>query len=65
MEVMGRRFTGCIVIAITHRLHTIRQYDRIVVLNQGLMVVPCKTPDELLARPSSYFQKVWDKQSSS
>jgi ABC-type multidrug transport system fused ATPase/permease subunit len=62
IEVMRRRLIDCTVIAIAHRLHTIRQFDRIVVLDQGRMV-ECGTPEELLRQPSSYFRRVWDNQS--
>ncbi|HVX92085.1 MAG TPA: ATP-binding cassette domain-containing protein, partial [Xanthobacteraceae bacterium] len=41
------------VIAIAHRLSTLRSFDRIVVLHRG-RVIQDGTPDELAARPGPY-----------
>ncbi|KAF7595475.1 hypothetical protein BBP40_005811 [Aspergillus hancockii] len=62
MEVMRQRLADCTVIAVAHRLQTIRNFDRIVVLDQGCLV-ECGTPDELLEQPGSYFRRVWHSQS--
>ena len=44
------------VVIIAHRLSTIEHSDRLFVLNNG-KIVEEGTPDELLARPSSYFSR--------
>ena len=40
-------FSACTVLTIAHRLNTVRQYDKIMVLEQG-QLVECDTPDNLL-----------------
>ena len=45
--------TGRTVIAIAHRLSTLRNFDRIVVMAQG-RVIDDGTPDELANRPGPY-----------
>lgn len=47
------------VIAIAHRLSTLRNMDRIVVLDQGEIIEEGKH-DELLAKPNSFYKKLWD-----
>ena len=49
------------VIAIAHRLSTIRHMDRIVVMEEG-MVIEDGTFDELVGNEHSYFKKLWDSQ---
>ena len=44
---------GRTVIAITHRLSTVRQFDRILVMRSGQLVQD-GTPEELAARPGPY-----------
>jgi ABC-type multidrug transport system fused ATPase/permease subunit len=41
------------IIAIAHRLETILDFDRIVVLHKGELV-ECDSPSNLLARPSAF-----------
>ena len=41
-------FNSCTVLTIAHRLNTVMQYDKIVVLDQG-QLLECDTPDNLLA----------------
>ena len=40
-------FSACTVLTIAHRLNTVMQYDKIMVMDQG-KVVECDTPDNLL-----------------
>ena len=51
------------VIAIAHRLSTLRAMDRIVVLEAGRLVED-GSPQELLARENSIFKDMWEHQKS-
>lgn len=46
------------VIAIAHRLSTLKHMDRIIVLNKG-MIVEEGTHDELLANTDSLYKRLW------
>ena len=52
-EALGRLMPGRTVIAIAHRLSTVRHFDRIVVL-QGGRIVQDGAPDHLLRREGFY-----------
>ena len=54
-------FAGKTVIAIAHRLSTLRAMDRIVVLDEG-RVVEDGNPQALLARRDSIFKDMWERQ---
>jgi len=56
-EALGRLMRGRTVIAIAHRLSTVRRFDRIVVLQLG-KVVQDGPPDLLLRRDGPYRQLV-------
>ncbi|KAJ3531278.1 hypothetical protein NM208_g8949 [Fusarium decemcellulare] len=60
MSLVKNRFVHKTVLAIAHHLHTIRNFDMIVVLDQGC-VVETGSPDELLSR-DSVFRDLWSKQ---
>jgi len=47
-------FADCTVITVAHRLHTVANYDKIVVMKAG-RVVEFDTPAELLRRSDSLF----------
>lgn len=49
------------VIAVAHRLSTIRHMDRIIVMNAG-KIIEDGTFDELIAFENGYFKKLWDTQ---
>ncbi|CAN7993271.1 unnamed protein product [Ixodes pacificus] len=53
-QTIRKEFTGCTVLTIAHRLNTIMDYDRILVLEQG-HVAEFDTPSNLLANESSIF----------
>jgi ATP-binding cassette subfamily B protein len=50
---LDRLMRGRTVIAIAHRLSTLRSFDRIIVMDQG-HIVDDGSPDELAARPGPY-----------
>lgn len=54
-EALVRLAAGRTVIAVAHRLSTLRAFDRIVVLERGL-IIEDGSPAELLQRPSVYSQ---------
>jgi ABC-type multidrug transport system fused ATPase/permease subunit len=50
----------CTVITIAHRLHTIIDYDRILVLDAGA-VAEFGPPQTLLATEGSHFRRLWEQ----
>ena len=56
-DALGRLMRGRTVIAIAHRLSTVRNFDRIVVLELG-KVVQDGAPDALLRREGVYRRLV-------
>jgi ATP-binding cassette, subfamily B, bacterial len=56
-EALGRLMRGRTVIAIAHRLSTVRNFDRIVVLQSG-SVIQDGPPDTLVRRDGLYRQLV-------
>lgn len=56
-EALGRLMQGRTVIAITHRLSTLRNFDRIIVLNAG-RVIEDGPPGLLMKRKGSYYELV-------
>lgn len=50
-------FDSCTVITIAHRLNTIMDYDRALVMDGG-RAVEFAPPHELLENPNSYFAKM-------
>lgn len=49
------------VIAIAHRLSTLKRMDRIVIIEGGIMVED-GSPDELLKKTYGIFKNIWDHQ---
>jgi ABC-type multidrug transport system fused ATPase/permease subunit len=49
------------VIAIAHRLSTLKKMDRIIVIENGMVVEDGK-PDELLKKKHGVFKNLWDHQ---
>lgn len=60
-ESFERLMEGKTVIAISHKLHTLKNMDRIVVLKHGNIVEEGKH-DELINKESGAYKKLWDKQ---
>ena len=50
---LDRLMAGRTVIAIAHRLSTLKSFDRIIVMDQG-RIIEDGAPDELAARPGPY-----------
>ena len=59
MEVIEREFAGCTVIAVAHRLGSIRGYDRIAVFENG-RIVEVGAPGELLVVDRGKFRELWE-----
>jgi ATP-binding cassette subfamily B protein len=49
------------VIAVAHRLSTLKNMDRIIVLDKG-KIIEEGTHEQLISRPDSYYKKLWDLQ---
>ncbi|HEU0081875.1 MAG TPA: ABC transporter ATP-binding protein [Bradyrhizobium sp.] len=56
-EALGRLMRGRTVIAIAHRLATLRNFDRVVLLKAG-RIVEDGPPDRLMQRPGPYRELV-------
>jgi ATP-binding cassette, subfamily B, bacterial len=56
-EALGRLMQGRTVIAIAHRLSTLRNFDRIIVLQSG-QVVEDGSPNWLMKRKGAYYKLV-------
>ena len=56
-ETIRREFKGCTIVTIAHRLNTIIDYDRILVMDKG-MVAEFDSPQELLANTNSLFHSM-------
>jgi ATP-binding cassette subfamily C (CFTR/MRP) protein 1 len=58
-KIISEHFTDCTIIAVAHRLQTIRNFDRIVVFENG-RIIEYGEPDALLADEGSKFKALWD-----
>ena len=58
-RTMRTEFKDRTILAIAHRLHTIIDYDKVLVLDKGL-VAEFGTPKELLATPKGIFTSMVD-----
>ncbi|KAK9443505.1 ABC transporter [Metarhizium brunneum] len=57
-RVLRQELDGRTLIAVAHKLHTVTDFDRIVLINKG-KVVESGNPRELLANPTSAFYKLY------
>ncbi len=62
MEMISYFFilADCTVLTIAHRLNTIIDSDRILVLGDG-QVLEMDTPENLLNNPDGVFSKLWNQ----
>ncbi|KAJ2781719.1 hypothetical protein GGI15_003138 [Coemansia interrupta] len=56
-DVIRREFEECTVLTIAHRLNTVMDSDRIIVMDQG-QVVEFDTPQNLLLNSASHFSQL-------
>lgn len=59
-QVIREHFLHCTIIAVAHRLNTIEDSDRVVVLSQG-RIVEVGEPAMLLNTPGSRFKELYEK----
>lgn len=59
-QVIREHFHNCTIIAVAHRLHTIDDSDRVVVLSHG-RIAELDDPTVLLNTPGSRFKELYDK----
>jgi len=60
-DALLRLMKGKTVIAIAHRLSTVMHMDRLIVIEQGTVVLS-GTHDELLSHESNLYKKLWEIQ---
>jgi ATP-binding cassette subfamily B protein len=60
-DALARLVKGRTVIAIAHRLSSLDNYDRIVVLERG-RIIEDGPPRELMRRPNSAFNRLYERQ---
>lgn len=58
-RVIRESFAGCTLVAVAHRLQTIVDFDRVVVMRAG-RVVEQGAPRELLGKADGWFRRLWD-----
>ncbi|KAL5010770.1 hypothetical protein ScPMuIL_013075 [Solemya velum] len=56
-KTIRTEFKGCTVLTIAHRLNTVMDYDRVLVLDQGT-IKEFDTPETLLKDTKSLFYKM-------
>ena len=56
-EVIRNMFSGCTVLTVAHRLNTIIDYDKVLVLDRG-RVVEFDKPEALLGKSNGYFTEM-------
>lgn len=57
MSLLRTEFRGWTIISVAHRLKSIWDFDKVVVMDQG-RVVECESPRNLLAYPTSAFARL-------
>lgn len=60
-ESLDKLMRGRTVIAIAHRLSTLKKMDRIVFIEDG-KIIEDGTPEQLLKKDNGLFKKMWDHQ---
>jgi ABC-type multidrug transport system fused ATPase/permease subunit len=59
-ETIRKEFTDSTLLCIAHRIHTVADYDRILVLDHG-QVKEFDTPYKLITREGSIFQQMCER----
>ncbi|GKZ33977.1 hypothetical protein AbraIFM66950_004108 [Aspergillus brasiliensis] len=59
-QIIRDHFKDATVIAVTHRLRCIREFDQVLIMQDGC-IVETGGPSELLSRPT-LFKALWDEQ---
>ena len=61
-EILDNTFNDCTILTIAHRIKTILNYDKILVLEKG-KILEFDSPKNLLENKDSYFYKLFEKSS--
>lgn len=59
LQIFEKHFTNSAMIMIAHKITTIMNCDKIIVLSDGC-ITECDTPNNLLLNPNSEFKKIVD-----
>lgn len=62
-KTIRTKFAECTVLTIAHRLHTVMDYDRVLVMDAG-EVVEFDHPYELIQKPNGFFKSLVDQTGS-
>ena len=63
-RIIRQKFSKHTIIAVAHKLDTILDFDRVVVLDNGTLA-EFASPHTLLSRPSSMFYQLYNSSLSS
>lgn len=63
-ETIKKQFINCTVIIIAHRLNTLMSCDKVIVMNDGI-VIESDSPKKLSSNPNSVFKSMLDSLESS
>ena len=61
-KIINSNFNDCTIITIAHRIKTILNYDKILVLEKG-KILEFDSPKNLLENKDSHFYKLYEKSS--
>ena len=59
-QAINKHFKSCTVLTIAHRVQTIKQCDRILVMDKG-KIAECDSPSKLLQNPKGIFYSLYYK----
>lgn len=60
VAVIMEEFAESTVLAVAHRLQTIKDFDKVVVMDKG-RIVEVGRPEELIAKEGGYFRSMWER----
>lgn len=63
-RMVREKFQGCTILTIAHRLHTVIDSDRIMVLREGILE-EFDSPQKLLELPNGLFSSLWKQHNES